>query len=58
MVHEDGTVALLPDNDLVLGEGTAVVVVAEDDDAYEALKKPSQVGHSGPAKKKHSGRKK
>ena len=43
VVASDGSVILLPDNDYPLSADTEIIVVAEDDDAYEALEYPYQI---------------
>ena len=43
VVCSDGSVILKPDNDFPLTADTGIVVVAEDDDSYEAIQTPYQV---------------
>lgn len=43
VVAADGSVILLPDNDYPMSADTGIIVVAEDDDAYEALEYPFQI---------------
>ena len=43
VVLPKGDVLLMPDNDLVLTRDTAIIVVAEDDDTYEAKSIPYRI---------------
>jgi hypothetical protein len=43
VVNNDGSVVLNPSNDYPLSVDTGIIVVAEDDDSYEAVKTPFDV---------------
>jgi hypothetical protein len=43
VVNSDGSVVLKPDNDFPLTADTGIIVVAEDDDSYCAIKEPYKI---------------
>jgi hypothetical protein len=43
VVNSDGSVVLKPDNDFLITADTGIIVVAEDDDSYSAVREPYRI---------------